>query len=348
MEASAFAQALIARTSRWGHARRFAAATAMVVGAAALRLAFGTALEGGRYFLFVFAVVLCAIFLDWSSALWASLLSALIVDYVFLQPHYSFSLDTGNAVTLSLFMLGCLAVIIGGQSVRLLVQKLNRAHGEKDALYREMRHRTANNLHLIGATIAMEAARAGSTETREVLRGIAARIAAIGQVDQLLSAPGIAGTVDAGDHVRDLCGFISASLIGRRPVTLTCDADSFAVSRDFAETIGIAINELVTNALKHAFDDGDAGHIRVRLAVDPDATTLTVEDDGRGCSREATSGIGWRLVESLIAKHGGTMATESAEPGCRIRIALPRELPSTAATARTVPGVAPPFHSPAR
>jgi two-component sensor histidine kinase len=250
-------------------------------------------------------------------------LSAVLIDFLFFPPIFTFTLNTSDAITLALFMAGCFLVIIGGQSVRLLVEMLTRAQAAQDTLYREMRHRTANNLHLIGTTIAIEATRAQSGETREVLRGIAGRIAAIGQVDQLIGAHGTAD-IDAGEHLRELCRFIGTSLVGRRPVTVTCEAETIALPRDATETIGIAINELVTNALKHAFAEAEVGHIWVRLAGDADGIAVTVEDDGRGCDRTAQGGIGWRLVESLIGKHGGTMAVESAEPGCRIRICLPR------------------------
>jgi len=338
----------MARTDRWGHLQRYAVATAVVALAALLRIAFSPLLAAGRYFLFVFAVALCATFLDWGAAVWASLLSAALIDYLFFEPVLTFSLSTSDAVALTLFMIGCLLVIIAGQSVKMLVEQLNRISAEKDALYRELRHRTANNLHLIGTTVAMEAARARSAETRDVLKGTAARIAAIGQVDQLLVAHGIAGEVDAGEHLRELCGFIAASLIGRREVTLTCEARSLRLARDRAETLSIAVNELVTNALKHAFAEGIPGHIRVALATEPGAVVLTVEDDGLGCDGEASRGIGWRLVASMIGKHGGSMDVGSAAPGCRIRISLPCDHEAAHEMARDDPlSAAPASHSPA-
>jgi len=348
MDPSTFARSLMARTDRWGYLRRYAAATVAVAAVTLLRISVASVLEGGRYFLFVFAVALCATFLDWGAALWASVLSAALIDYLFFEPVFQFTFSTSDALALTLFMLGCLLVIIAGQSVRLLVEQLNRTSAEKDALYRELRHRTANNLHLIGTTVALEAARARSAETRDVLKGTAARIAAIGQVDHLLVAHGISGEVDAGEHLRELCGYIAASLIGRRPVTLSCEAGSLRLPRDRTETLGIAVNELVTNALKHAFADGMPGHIRVGLAPEPGGLVLTVEDDGLGCDGEKSRGIGWRLVSSMISKHGGAMDVGSAEPGCRVRIRLPRAPEAATEAARDDPvSAAPASHSPA-
>jgi two-component sensor histidine kinase len=179
----------------------------------------------------------------------------------------------------------------------------------------------------------MEASRTGP-EARGSLNSVAGRISAIAQIDQLLGARGADDTVDATTYVKELCGFIATSLVGRRPIALSCDSDLVRIPRDVAETIGIAINELVTNALKYAFAETASGNIRVGLASAPDGIVLTVEDDGRGCTATGEGGTGWRLVSSLAGRHRGTVAVEDAKPGCRVRIHLP--CASQAARAKAV------------
>jgi two-component sensor histidine kinase len=322
MDPSSFAEFLVARTSHWGRIRRYALATAVVAAVTLVRIVFEAVLQANNYFLFVIAVALCATFLDWGPAAWATILSSSILEYAFLEPRFTVTLEPEHVVPLALFVVGCVLIIIGGQSMRLLVQKLNRSQAEKDALYRELRHRTANNLQIIGATIAMEASRTGP-EARGSLNSVAGRISAIAQIDQLLGASGADDTVDATTYVKELCGFIATSLVGRRPIALSCDTDFVKIPRDVAETVGIAINELVTNALKYAFAEAASGNIRVGLASAADGIVLTVEDDGRGCTARGEGGTGWRLVSSLAGRHRGTMAVEDANPGCRVRIHLP-------------------------
>jgi two-component sensor histidine kinase len=322
MDPSSFAEFLVARTSHWSRMRGYATATAVVGAVTVVQIAFAPLLQGNNYFLFVIAVALCATFLDWGAAVWATVLSSAILEYAFLEPRFTVSLEPEHVVPLALFVVGCVLIIIAGQSMRLLVQKLNRTQMEKDALYRELRHRTANNLQLIGATIAMEASRTGP-EARDSLNSVAGRISAIAQVDQLLGARGADDSVDATTYVKELCGFITTSLVGRRPIALSYHSEAIHIPRDIAETVGIAINELVTNALKYAFAETASGTIRVRLASAADGIVVTVEDNGRGCTTTGEGGTGWRLVSSLAGRHRGTMAVEDAGPGCRVRIHLP-------------------------
>jgi len=333
MNASSFAEFLVARTSHWSRMRRYAVATAVVGVVTVVQIVFAPVLQANNYFLFVIAVALCATFLDWGPAVWASVLSAAILEYAFLEPRFTVTLEAQHIVPLALYIVGCVLIIIGGQSMRLLVQKLNRMQAEKDALFRELRHRTANNLQIIGATIAMEASRT-SPEARDSLNSVAGRISAIAQIDQLVGARGADDAVDAATYVEELCGFITTSLVGRRPIMLSYHSEAVRISRDVAETVGIAINELVTNALKYAFAESASGNIRVGLASVADGVVLTVEDDGRGCPTKGEGGTGWRLVSSLAGRHGGTMAVEDSEPGCRVRINLP--CASQAGSAKTV------------
>jgi two-component sensor histidine kinase len=77
-----------------------------------------------------------------------------------------------------------------------------------------------------------------------------------------------------------------------------------------ATRIGLIVNELVTNALKHAFPDDGAGTVWVKLRRTPTELTLVVEDDGVGCPEEAKDGLGSRLTRLLVQQLGGTMTRE--------------------------------------
>lgn len=317
------AQTIVARTRRWPTWRRYLAATGAVAAAAALRWALGPWLAGANYFLFLVAVALSALLFERGSGIWASILSVATVAYLFSPPLYSFAMREGDAVTLVVFLLSCFLVSLFAEMVRALADKLEASSHEKEVLYRELHHRTRNNLQIIGTTIAVLMVRAESRETRESLQAVADRITGIARLDQLLFRPGMADLIEAREYLEALTADINASLVGHRPITVLCDAERRHVDRDLAETLGIAVNELVTNALKYAFTNGTDGQLTIQLRTEASTLTLAVQDNGRGCPEGAAGGSGWRLIRSMLGRHNATMAVENASPGCRVVIQVP-------------------------
>jgi two-component sensor histidine kinase len=172
----------------------------------------------------------------------------------------------------------------------------------------------------------MQIARTRNPEIRESLQTVSDRIISVGRLDNLLHRPGSGETVDLSPYLEALTDDLSTSLASHRAVTLSCKADSHTLDRDTASMLGIAVNELVTNALKHAFPGGVAGNIDIRLNSVGDTLELVVEDNGRGCPSAAPNGTGWRLLRALVAKHKGRVTIEDARPGCRVIIRLPCEM----------------------
>jgi two-component sensor histidine kinase len=81
----------------------------------------------------------------------------------------------------------------------------------------------------------------------------------------------------------------------------------------------MVVNELVTNAFKHAFPGDRAGTVTVSLQqTKVDELTLTVEDDGKGCPDNAAENLGSRIVRLLVQQLGSTMKRETAQRGCRV------------------------------
>lgn len=97
-----------------------------------------------------------------------------------------------------------------------------------------------------------------------------------------------------------------------------CEADDVQIRTEQAVTVGLLVNELVTNAVKYAFDSG-SGSIRVGLRRVEDRLLLTVEDQGRGLPVDfdpaATSSLGARLISSLSRQLGGEPEWTNSEAG---------------------------------
>lgn len=319
------AESMLQRAQGWSAAMRYLAATGIVVATALLRWLLDRWLHDYNYFLFEFAVVICALFLDMPSSVWAMILSAFIATYWFIGPPDTFDLAGSDVVALLLFILVCLVLSMIAEMKRGLIERLRATQEEKDTLYRELYHRTRNNLQIISTTIALQRRNASNPDVRENLDEVAERISGFARMSELLHMAGTSGTLDARDYFRTLAADLRFSLAARRPIAIECEADSVPISRDVAETLGIALNELVTNALKHAFAEETSGNLDVHFEATDRELILSVQDNGKGCPPEASAGTGWRIITSVARRYQGTMTVQNAAPGCRAVLRLPRE-----------------------
>ena len=124
-------------------------------------------------------------------------------------------------------------------------------------------------------------------------------------------------------YLGEVCWKLGEGLRGIRPIAVEVDADRVETRSQLATRIGLIVNELVTNALKHAFPDERGGTVSVRLRRTGDELTLTVEDDGIGCPDAPAEGLGSRIVRLLVQQLRGHMTRELANPGCRVTIVIP-------------------------
>ena len=105
---------------------------------------------------------------------------------------------------------------------------------------------------------------------------------------------------------------------------LQTDIESELLPTDRAITIGLIVNELVTNAVKYAFPNGTKGTILVTLKRVSGELCLTVADNGQGLdSGRAESGLGGRLVEGFAQQLGGQLKRESGDKGTNVCLTLP-------------------------
>ena len=105
---------------------------------------------------------------------------------------------------------------------------------------------------------------------------------------------------------------------------LKTDIESELLPTDRAITIGLMVNELVTNAVKYAFPGDTKGTVLVTLKRAPGELRLTVADDGQGVDpRRADSGLGGRLVEGFAQQLGGQLKRKSGNKGTIVRLTLP-------------------------
>jgi len=180
-----------------------------------------------------------------------------------------------------------------------------------------------NDLALLSSMIALQARSQSSPLVRAALESAGARLRAVAEgQDQLQLATGDQ-TVDMQEYLEDVCRRLGEALRGVRPIAVRVDCENVIIDSRQAIRIGLIVNELATNALKHAFPGDRGGTIQVGLRRRPTDLIIVVEDDGVGCPEDVQAGLGSRLVSLLAQQSGGSIKRGSANPGCRVVIAIP-------------------------
>ena len=200
------------------------------------------------------------------------------------------------------------------------------AHERIGMLLQEMTHRVKNSLQCIAAMVMIEARSHKGSEGKDALERVSHRITALGQLYSKLSKADTVEAVDAATYLDELCRDLIASVHkeGDSPIALKTDIESELLPTDQAISIGLIVNELVTNAVKYAFPGETKGTVMVTLKRVPGELRLMVADDGRGLDPlRADSGLGGRLVDGFAQQLGGWVERKSDSRGTAVHLILP-------------------------
>lgn len=190
-------------------------------------------------------------------------------------------------------------------------QMIERALEEKTVLLHEIHHRVKNNLQVISSLLNLQA-RSADPSVGQALSESQGRVKAMALIHQLLYERNDFSQVALATYLHRLCALLQESYRdGPARFALDTEAgDGVHLNLQRAVPCGLLVNELVTNAIKHAFPGGRSGCITVRLArVDPAHCTITVADDGIGLPTHIAPGdspsLGMQLIPLLCDQAGG-------------------------------------------
>ncbi len=202
-----------------------------------------------------------------------------------------------------------------------LNQARSAATGRAEALLEELQHRVRNNFQTILSFLSLQRRHAKDEDAKIRFSDVTDRVLAIALAHDQLSHGMGTGSVEFGDYLRALCKNIDPR---RRNVVVEVEAKDLNLPLDRAVPAGLIVNELVTNAYKHAFDDG-GGRIRVVFEVHPEVgeALIVVEDVGKGAGPPREGGMGLKLIETFAMQLNGHVEREDAEPGTRTRVWFP-------------------------
>jgi two-component sensor histidine kinase len=208
----------------------------------------------------------------------------------------------------------------GGGGPETGAHALEEALAQKNALLHEVGHRVKNNLQLIGSLILLQSRRTADEASRQALKAVLERVTAVATVHRRLFQDDPL-RFDVADFVRDLVGDLAAAA-GRDDLEIRLELDEVALPAASAAAFALVINELLANALKHAFPAGRAGRITVGLANLGTTCVLTVADDGAGMGGRPAA-FGSTIVKLLSQQLHADLDIADAQPGVRTTVTIP-------------------------
>jgi two-component sensor histidine kinase len=192
-----------------------------------------------------------------------------------------------------------------------LEEMLTSSLHEKEILLKEIHHRVKNNLQIIISLLNLQSGYLHDAETLRAVKEGESRVRAMALVhEKFYQAEGIS-EIDFTEYVEKLCQYIFQSFpeVAHR-VQLNVESDTVAFDLDTAMPCGLLINEIVSNSLKYAFPNGQAGEITIRLKISGEnKINISVQDNGKGIPEEfdleTPTTLGLQLIGALTSQLNG-------------------------------------------
>ncbi len=197
---------------------------------------------------------------------------------------------------------------------------------EKELLLKEIHHRVKNNLAVISSLFYLQSNYTNDTPTLRILQESQDRVRSMALVHDILYRSENLAAVDFAEYTRSLGQqLVRAYSLPLGSVRLRTHLEQIPLTIDLAVPCGLILNELITNALKHAFPDGRDGEIRLALHRTADGVCcLQVADNGVGVAPGAAvkspESLGLRLVRTLVRQIDATFELIPTHPGTEARL----------------------------
>jgi PAS domain S-box-containing protein len=203
--------------------------------------------------------------------------------------------------------------------------ELEEALETRTALLHEVDHRVKNNLQMVSSLIVMQARTIPDEKIRQSLREMLSRVEALSTVHRRLYQSDDVARFEVGEFLRDLVSDVVAASRFRDMET-RFELDSVDIAAGRAAPVALIVNELVTNALKHAFDGIDHPILTTRIVKAGDRFRIEIEDNGSGISETGGAvSFGTKLIRSLSRQLKAEITWEDIRPGTRATIELPQD-----------------------
>jgi PAS domain S-box-containing protein len=205
-------------------------------------------------------------------------------------------------------------------------RELSEALAAKTMLVHEVDHRVKNNLQMVASLLSMQTRSIVDPSARDAMKSMLTRVEALGTVHKRLYQSNDVERFDVAEFARELATDLVRGS-GRTGISLHLDLEPVEVPVEKAPPVALMMNELITNALKHAFPDNRPGRLSVTVQPDGRYFGIKILDEGVGMPQEIVGArsFGKRLIESLARQLNASIAWQPGKPGTLIDIRLPRD-----------------------
>lgn len=213
--------------------------------------------------------------------------------------------------------------------LRQTAHHLKSSLEEKDLLLRETHHRVKNNLQIIASLLSLQSRYVRDERILNVLRDSQSRIKVMALVHEKLYRSEDVSTIDLSDYLRFLVSNLFKSYdVSPQMIRSTLEVKEIMVDINSAVSIGLIVNELVSNSIKYAFPKGEKGGIAIMGTKENSDIVLTVSDTGTGLPAgydwNVSESLGLRIVNTLVEQLDGSI-THVKGKGTKFRIVFPEK-----------------------
>jgi two-component sensor histidine kinase len=198
------------------------------------------------------------------------------------------------------------------ESLHSMNQKQTKLLGEKEWLIKEVHHRVKNNLQMMQSLLKVQGHYLGNEDASAAINTSRHRMHAMALVHQKLYLDNETEKIDIAGYIRELVTYLRDSFDDHGHIVYQQDLIRIELDIARAIPVGLIINELITNAIKHAFPDGQQGEISISLRLVGADIELQVADNGRGATHtldlEGNQSFGFTLIRGLVSQLDGKIA----------------------------------------
>lgn len=196
---------------------------------------------------------------------------------------------------------------------------------EKNVLMAEIHHRVKNNLAVVSAMLQLQALNETDQEVQEKLHASTGRIKTMATIHELLYKSSSFIKLRIDENFEQIITSLAGTLNGSVDLDLLYNMEPVELNIDDALPCSLIVNEVITNILKYAYNNGDSGVLEVSLIEENETVTLKIRDDGKGLPEDFNDGgngssLGMVLIQTLTKQINGTYSYTSLERGVEFKL----------------------------
>ncbi len=211
------------------------------------------------------------------------------------------------------------------QSNEIILQKQQLIE-QKQYMLSELHHRIKNNLQVLATLLSLQQKRLTDTGSREALKAVENRLDAMLLIHKGLYGNAADGTVEMNSYIEKLVENLTASYAFER-LNTTLQIETIRLDADVALNLGFIANEIISNALKHAFGETENPEIKVQSWQEPGKFRFIFTDNGSGMPPQSPiagrESFGLKLIRILIQQMRGTLEIRTGSQGTTFEIEIP-------------------------